>query len=199
MWYKREEQAATVAYGYMMNGGQQIVGGLLAYCFTLIKSPPLGDIPLKSWQAIFITYGCFSVLWGVFVLVYMPDSLMRAKCFTEEDKKLMIERVRSNQTGVQNKRFRKEQMWEALKDPQMYCYMLIAFCTTLPTSGLGAFANIIITGVKFSVLQTQLLAMVLGAYIIIVLLSSTWLVKRTGQNCLTILIYGIPLVAFLNF
>lgn len=122
----------------------------------------------------------------------MPDSPMRAKCFTEEDKKLMVERVRSNQTGVQNKRFRKEQMWEAFKDPQMYCYMLIAFCTTLPTSGLGAFANIIITGFKFSVLQTQLLAMVLGAYIIIVLLSSTWLVKKTGQNCLIILIYVIP-------
>jgi hypothetical protein len=189
MWYKREEQAATVSYWYMMNGGQQIVGGLLAYCFTLIKSPPS---PLKSWQAIFISYGSFSVLWGVFVLIYMPDSPMRAKCFTEEDKKLMIERVRSNQTGVQNRRFRKEQMFEALKDPQMWCYCMIAICTTLPTSGLGAFANIIITGFHFSVLQTQLLAMVLGAYIIIVLLSSTWLVKKTGQNLLIMGIYVAP-------
>jgi MFS family permease len=189
MWYKREEQAATVSYWYMMNGGQQIVGGLLAYCFTLIKSPPS---PLKSWQAIFIGYGSFSVLWGAFVLIYMPDSPMRAKCFTEEDKKLMIERVRSNQTGVQNRRFRKEQMFEALKDPQMWCYCMIAICTTLPTSGLGAFANIIITGFHFSVLQTQLLAMVLGAYIIIVLLSSTWLVKKTGQNLLIMGIYVAP-------
>jgi len=30
LWYKREEQAQTVTYWYMMNGGQQIVGGLLA-------------------------------------------------------------------------------------------------------------------------------------------------------------------------
>jgi sugar phosphate permease len=187
--YKREEQAATVSYWYMMNGGQQIVGGLLAYCFTLIKSPPS---PLKSWQAIFICYGCFSVLWGVFVLIYMPDSPMRAKCFSEEDKKLMIERVRSNQTGVQNKRFRKEQVIEALLDPQMWCYCLIAICTTLPTSGLGAFANIIISGFHFSVLQTQLLAMVLGAYIIIVLLSSMWLVGKTKQNLLIMGIYVIP-------
>lgn len=83
-------------------------------------------------------------------------------------------------------------MIEAFKDPQMYCYMLIAFCTTLPTSGLGAFANIIITGFHFTVLQTQLLAMVLGAYIIIVLLSSTWFVKKTGQNLLVMLVYVIP-------
>ncbi|EHL02653.1 putative Uncharacterized transporter [Glarea lozoyensis 74030] len=192
MWYKREEQAATVTYWYMMNGMQQIVGGLLAYSFSLIKSAPKGNSPLKSWQAIFITYGSFSVLWGIVVLWWMPDSPMRAKCFSEEDKKLMVERVRSNQTGVQNRQFRRYQVVEAFKDPQMYCYCLIAICTTLPTSGLGAFANIIIKGFKFTLLQTQLLAMVLGAYIILVLLSSNWIIKRTGQNVLVMMVYVIP-------
>lgn len=105
----------------MMNGGQQIVGGLLAYCFSLIKTGPL-----KSWQALFMTYGFLSILWGVFVLYWMPDSPMRAKCFTEEEKKLMVERVRSNQTGLQNKKFRAYQIREAFTDPQLYCHMLIA-------------------------------------------------------------------------
>jgi MFS family permease len=187
MWYKREEQAQTVTYWYMMNGGQQIVGGLLAYCFTLLKSGPL-----KSWQAIFITYGCFSILWGCFVLFWLPDSPMRAKCFSEEDKHMMVERVRTNQTGLQNKKFRPEQIKEALLDPQCWCYGGIAFCTTLPTSGLGAFANIIITGFHFTILQTQLLAMVLGAFIILILLSSTWIVKKTGQNLITMGVYVIP-------
>lgn len=114
-----------------MNGGQQIVGGLLAYCFTLIHKGPV-----KSWQAIFITYGCFSVLYGVFVLWWLPDSPMRAKSFSEEDKHLMVERVRSNQTGLQNRTFKPEQVKEALLDLQTWCYCLIQFCTTLPTSGL---------------------------------------------------------------
>ncbi|PQE12587.1 allantoate permease protein [Rutstroemia sp. NJR-2017a BBW] len=170
MWYKREEQAGIVTYWYMMNGAQQIVGGLLAYCFSLIKHGPL-----KSWQAIFIAYGCISFVWGLFILFYMPDSPMRAKCFSENDKKLMVERVRSNQT-----------------DPQMYCYCLIAICTTLPTSGLGAFANIIITGFHFTVLQTQLLAMVLGFYIIIVLMSSHFLVKRYNQSILVMGAFLLP-------
>lgn len=74
----------------------------------------------------------------------------------------------------------------------MYCYCLIAICTTLPTSGLGAFANIIITGFHFTVLQTQLLAMVLGVYIIIVLMSSMWLVNRFKQNVLVMGVYVIP-------
>ncbi|KAL1640822.1 hypothetical protein SLS58_006645 [Diplodia intermedia] len=188
MWYKREEQAQTVTYWYMMNGGQQIVGGLLAYCFTLIPD----SAAIHSWQALFICYGCVSVLWGIFVLFWLPDSPMRAKCFSEDDKRLMIERVRSNQTGLQNKTFRWDHVREAFTDPQLYCYCLIAICTTLPTSGLGAFANIIITGFKFTTLQTQLLSMVLGAYIIIVLLSSTWLVKKTQQNLIIMGVFVIP-------
>ena len=187
--------------------------GFLPTAFSLIKSPPS---PLKSYEAIFITYGCFTVLWGFFVLYWLPgkldihipymaylksstlftdtlvDSPMRAKCFSEEDKKLMIERVRSNQTGLQNKIFRSYQIKEALLDPQIWCYCLIQICTTLPTSGLGSFSQIVISGFHFSILQTQLLAMVLGAVIIITLLTSTWLVKKTHQNLLVMGFYVIP-------
>lgn len=45
----------------MMNGAQQIVGGLLAYCFSLLGQ----DRVITGYQAIFITYGTFSVLWGL--------------------------------------------------------------------------------------------------------------------------------------
>lgn len=187
MWYRRDEQASRVTYWYMMNGAQQIVGGLLAYCFSLIEGGPL-----RSWQWLFLGYGIISVIYGLFVGWWMPDSPMRAKCFTEEDKHLMVERVRDNQTGLQNRQFKKEQVWEALTDPQAWGYALIQLCTTLPTSGLGGFQGIIITGFGFTVLQTQLLAMVLGAYIIIVLLSSVWIVKKTNQNLLCMLGFIIP-------
>jgi MFS family permease len=188
VWYKREEQASRVTYWYMMNGAQQIVGGLLAYCFSLITGGPL-----KSWQVLFLVYGIISVCFGAFVLFWMPDSPMRAKCFSEADKRLMVERVRSNQTGVQNRVFKKYQVYEALKDPQTWCYAGIQFFTTLPTSGLGSFSGIIINGsLGFSVLQTQLLAMVLGVYIIIILLGSAWLVKKYNQNTLTMLGFVIP-------
>lgn len=117
---------------------------------------------------------------------------MRAKCFSEVDKKLMVERVRSNQTGIQNRKFRSYQFKEAVRDPQTYCYMLIGFTTTLPTSGLGAFYNIIINGLHFTVLQTQLLAMVLGTVLIFTLMGSAWLTKKTNQSLITMLVFVIP-------
>ncbi|RSL80347.1 hypothetical protein CEP52_017403 [Fusarium oligoseptatum] len=122
MWYKREEQNARVTYWYMMNAVQQIVGGLLAYCFSLISSGPF-----KSWQWLFLIYGIISVFFGLFVIWYMPDSPMRAKCFSEADKTLMVERVRENQTGLQNRTFKKEQVWDAFRDPQTWCYATIQF------------------------------------------------------------------------
>jgi MFS family permease len=76
IWYKREEQAQVVSYWYMMNGAQQICGGLLAYAFSHIRHPSFkpnpGTASLRSWQAIFITYGSFSFLWGIFVLYWLP-------------------------------------------------------------------------------------------------------------------------------
>jgi MFS family permease len=81
VWYKRDEQAQVVNYWYMMNGAQQIVGGLLAYGFSQIRHPSFvtpagvpqpGTARIRSWQAIFITYGMASFLWGIFVLIRLP-------------------------------------------------------------------------------------------------------------------------------
>jgi MFS family permease len=119
MWYLRSEQASRAVYWYCMNGMQQIVGGLLAYSFSNIPKWS----PIKSWQALFMTYGIITIFWGFFVLWWLPDSPMKAKCFSEEDKKLMVERVRVNQTGLQNRKFRMEQVIEAFKDPQSKSYV----------------------------------------------------------------------------
>ncbi|KAH8549823.1 major facilitator superfamily domain-containing protein [Umbelopsis sp. PMI_123] len=187
MWYTKAENAMTITLWFMMNGLQQIFGGLLAYAFTNITTGPL-----KSWQWLFLSYGIISVIWALFVTWYLPDSPMRAKCFSEEDKKLMVERVRSNQTGLQNRKFRMDQAIDAFKDPQVYCYGLFQLFTTLPQSSIGAFANIIINGLGFSVLNTQLLAMVLGALIMGFPLASAYLVRKYNQTILTMIGFLIP-------
>lgn len=104
----------TKSCRFMMNGLNQILGGLLAFCFSFIPDTS----PISSWQALFMSYGIMTVFWGAFVGWWMPDSPMRAHCFTESDKHLMVERVRRNRTGLQNRKFRKDQVWEVVKDPQ---------------------------------------------------------------------------------
>ncbi|KAH8685423.1 major facilitator superfamily transporter [Tricladium varicosporioides] len=190
IWYKRQEQAGTVIYWYMMNGVQQIIGSLLAFGFSFV--PATGSI--VSWQALFLTYGIITVFWGAFVLYWMPDSPMKAKCFSEEDKKLMVERVRENRTGLQNRKFRKDQVWDAFTDPQVYAFALIQLLTTLPSGGLGAFANIIIKSFGFTTWQTQLLQMVSGVIQITAMLSAVWVDRRFHQTILAMMASVVPTI-----
>ncbi|KAJ5293419.1 uncharacterized protein N7443_009372 [Penicillium atrosanguineum] len=187
-WYKREEQATIVSLWYMMNGLQNILGGLLAFGFSYIPSTS----PIKSWQALFMSYGILTVIWAIFVFYWMPDSPMRAKCFTEEDKRLMVERVRQNQTGLQNRNFRWEQVRDAFTDPQLYAFALIQILTSIPSGGIGAFANIIISSFGYSEWESQLLLMVVGAVTTISLLTAAYLDKLFNQTIYIMIASVIP-------
>lgn len=191
MWYKREEQSGIVIFWYMMNGVNQMVGSLLAFAFSHI---PLSS-PIKSYQALFMSYGIVTVFWGAFVIWWMPDSPMKAHCFSESDKKLMVERVRQNRTGLQNRKFRKDQVWDALTDPQVYGFALIQLFTTLPSGGLGAFANIIIKSFGYTTWQTQLLQTVSGAIQIIAMLSAVYIDRRYKQTLWAMIASVLPTIA----
>ncbi|KAM5350747.1 hypothetical protein ACJ41O_007252 [Fusarium nematophilum] len=190
-WYKKEEQASTIVYWYMMNGLQQILGGLIAFAFSFVPKYS----PIKSWQALFMTYGIATIFWGIFVFFWMPDSPMKAKCWSEEDKKLMVERVRENRTGVQNRIFRKEQIYHAISDPQVYAFALIQICTTLPAGGIGAYANILVKSFGFSTWETQLLQMPIGIVMLTVMLTSAWADRKFKQTILAMMIGLLPTIA----
>lgn len=159
-----------------------------------------------------MSYGILTVIWAIFVFWWMPDSPMRAKCFTEEDKRLMVERVRQNQTGLQNRNFRWEQVRDAFTDPQrmlltlsqtpfkdstlthsiVYAFALIQILTSIPSGGIGAFANIIISSFGYSEWESQLLLMVVGAVTTISLLTSAYLDRLFNQTIYIMIASVIP-------
>jgi hypothetical protein len=107
---------------------------------------------------------------------------MKARCFSEDEKRMMIERVRANETGIQNKTYKTYQMLETIKDPVIWCYVMLQITSTLVIGGLGVFSNLIIASFGFSVLQTQLLNIAQGAVTIIVMIGSATLAQTTGQT-----------------
>jgi hypothetical protein len=119
---------------------------------------------------------------------------MKAKCYTEEEKRLMIERVRHNETGIQNKEYKKYQIIEAISDPFVWCCVLLITVGNLVIGGLGVFSNLIIREFGFTLLQTQLLNIAQGALTIIIMLSSAYVSQKSGQTCLTMILWTIPAV-----
>lgn len=107
---------------------------------------------------------------------------MKAKCFNEDQKRLMVERVRANETGIQNKTFKRYQAVEAITDPVIWCYVMLQLTSTLIIGGLGVFSNLIISSFGFTYLQTQLLNIAQGAVTIVVMIGGATLATTTGQT-----------------
>jgi hypothetical protein len=120
---------------------------------------------------------------------------MKAKCFSEGDKKLLVERVRVNQTGIQNRIFRTSQVKEALLDPQVWAFILIQLFTTLPSGGMGAYAAIVIQSFGYSTWIVQLLQMVTGVIQIIAMLSGVWVERKYKQTIWPSIASVLPTIA----
>lgn len=183
MWYTREEQSMLTALWYCMTGLQLMVGGLMAYGISHYK-----DGIIYPWQLLFMVLGLATVVWAGVIGWYLPDSPMSAKCFSEEDKRLMIERVRHNETGIQNKEYKRHQAMEALTDPFVWCLVLLIVTANLVIGGLGVFSNLIISQFGFTILQTNLLNVAQGVITIIVMVGAAYVSQKWGQTCFTMLV-----------
>ena len=163
------------------------VGGLLAFGISHFTGHDI-----KSWQLLFLVLGLATVVWAVCIGIFLPDSPMRAKCFTEEEKKLMIERVRHNETGIQNKKYKKYQNIEAVTDPFVWCCIGLITIGNLIIGGLGVFSNLIIKQFGFTLLQTQLLNIAQGALTILIMVGSARGAQKWGQTCLVTIVSPPP-------
>ncbi|KAL7414359.1 MFS transporter [Mrakia frigida] len=191
MYYKREEHPKIISYWFGMQAVQLGFAGVLSYGISHITSGPL-----KAWQVLFVIIGGMTVLWGQVIFWFLPDSPMRAKCWTEEEKTLVIERLRTNELGVQNKVFKKEQMIEAFTDPVVWLYILMQTSSFCVVNGIATFSNIIVQdGLGFSTGQTQLLNLAQAAVTLIVYLSSAWLATKYNQTILVMFLYTLPALA----
>lgn len=189
MWYTRQEQQILTSLWYCMFGVQLMVGGLIAFGVSHFN-----DGPIRSWQLLFLVLGLLTCVWACFIGYYLPDSPMKAKCFDEDTKKLLIERVRANETGIQNKKYKKYQIVEALTDPMVWCYVLLQTSSTLIIGGLGVFSNLIIKAFGFTYLQTQLLNIAQGAITIAIMIGSATLATKYQQTCAVMLLWTVPAI-----
>lgn len=68
--------------------------------------------------------------------IFLPDNLKRAKFVTEREKAITVERLRADQTGIENKTFKKEQMIEAFTDPKTWLMFAFNIFCSIPNGGL---------------------------------------------------------------
>lgn len=156
-----------------------------------------------SWQILFLVVGIITISVGILVVFFLPDSPMRCKFLTREEKLWTIERLRANQTGIENKTVKLDQIIECFLDPQTWLLSLLMISSNVPNGAVSSFQATIISGFGYDSKTTALLQLPSGAVSIISVLIATWLASRfeqRGLNVIALLLPGILggcLLAFL--
>ncbi|CAH0055613.1 unnamed protein product [Clonostachys solani] len=191
-WWKREEQPMRITCWYLGNSIGQVCGGLLGYGIAHINS---SSVPNWSW--FFIIFGAITIVYGSFLVYYLPDSPMNARWLSEEDRAMAIERVRSNRTGIDTNVWKWSQFKECITD--IPCWLLVAtfFLDDIPAGGVASFGSIVVKGFGYSTLYSTLLLCPLGVIQAICLLFGGWMTSRF-KNIRTWLIAGCQIPALIG-
>ena len=79
---------------------------------------------IPPYKIVYILLGALAVVVGVVVLIFLPDSPVSARMLTKQERIAALERVRNDQGGTENKKFKKEQVIEALTDIRTWLVVL---------------------------------------------------------------------------
>ncbi|KAJ5212329.1 uncharacterized protein N7498_003975 [Penicillium cinerascens] len=180
MWYKKNEQPKRMGIWYLGTGTASIMGALVAYGLLFYT-----DDQFKSWQIMFLIFGLVTIVVGTCIFVFLPDNPMSSR-LTHAEKVLAIERLRENQTGIENKHFKWRQAVEVFRDPQTYLIAVIVTAMDVPNAAISSFTSLIIKNIGFTTKQTELLNIPNGAISIISILVSTYCAGRYNQRCLCV-------------
>ncbi|KAK1515912.1 uncharacterized protein CCOS01_13110 [Colletotrichum costaricense] len=191
MWYTRREQPIKIGLWYTANGIGITLGGLLGYGIGNIKGA------LASWKYEFIIVGTLCCAWGIVIAVFLPDNPITSSKLTNREKKIIVERLRENQTGVENKTLKLYQVREAFTDYKLYFFFMIALLQAIVNGGTSNFGTLIIKGFKFSTLITAVLQIPYGAIIFIAILACVFINDRLPPNnrCFVLVLFLLPNVA----
>lgn len=71
------------------------------------------------------------------MFIFLPDSPVTAPGLSKREKRMAVERLRENQTGIENKHMKPYQILEAFMDYKLYMFFILGVVCTLPTFPLS--------------------------------------------------------------
>lgn len=159
-YYHREDQGSRTSYWVAFNGLGQIIGGAMAY--GLAKRAD--SLPMAGWKIIFIICGVITIFLGFVFMLVIPDTPFKAWFLNESEKKLIVQRLRKNQQGVGNHKFKSYQFFEALTDVRTWIMFFSSVALNIPNGGIGTFSSLLIKGTMgYDTMMTLLMGLPAGA------------------------------------
>ncbi|KAJ9637381.1 hypothetical protein H2204_004805 [Knufia peltigerae] len=190
MWYKRPEQVSRMGIWYQGTSVGPAISSLASYGFLhYTKSNP--HVHFKSWQILFLVFGLITVVVGIMVVLFLPDNPMKSR-LSNDEKLFIIERVRENQTGIENKRLKTKQLKEVFFSTKTWLLSLIVITTNVPNGAVSSFSSIIISNFGYDEYTTLLLNLPGCAVAFVSVWFGTWWGGRYNSRGTAIIFLIIP-------
>ncbi|KAG1818387.1 major facilitator superfamily domain-containing protein [Suillus variegatus] len=193
MFYTRTEQTLRVGYWSMMLGMAQIISGFISFGTLHIHTSWF-----EPWQWLMVITAIMTMILAILFWFLFPDSPTNAWFLTPDERVKAVQRIKAclltqeNQTGVENKHFKKEQMIEALTDPKTWLFALLAALCNVPASLLNQ-QSLIVVSFGFNYLQTTLLSCIPGVIQILTIFTAVRLAtRRPNSRAYVGAIYFVP-------
>ncbi|KAI9730684.1 MAG: hypothetical protein M1834_005652 [Cirrosporium novae-zelandiae] len=186
MWYKKNEQPLRVGFWYVGTGTGTIIGSLLSFGFQHYRGSSF-----HSWQIMFLVVGLVTITVGIVVVFLLPDNPMKSR-LSHDEKIWAIERLRENQTGIENKRFKPKQALECFQDVKTWLLVVITIASTVPNGAVSSFQATVIKSLGFSSEQTALLSIPSGTIGCISVMGACYCASRFNQRAIFIVLVLLP-------
>ncbi|GAM43494.1 hypothetical protein TCE0_050r18352 [Talaromyces pinophilus] len=173
VWYKHSEQVLRSSIWYSCSGGSLIISPIINYGLGHITGGKL-----HPWQYMYLIAGSVTFIWAILLWWILPSSPQDARGFTNEERILLLERVRGNNAGSENHNIKGRHLKEALLSYQFWCTFALSVLTTTPGGAISTYGSIIFEGMGFSTFESLLLNLPIGGFAIVCILSSGYLGRR---------------------
>lgn len=188
--YTRDEIPTRTGLWFAGNSVGGLVASFLAYGVGHIEDS------LAPWIWMYIILGSLTFVWGVPMLLFLPDSIAKAKFLTIEEREVAARRVVLAGTGTtDNTKWKLNQALECLQDPKTWIIFSMSLLTQIPNGGTQNFGNLVLKSFGFTSLQSTLLVIPASVIAAGTIAGTGWVAGRFRQtNCILIICVVVPAV-----
>ena len=133
------EQSTRSGMWFTSVGFASMLGSILA--FSAYRGHQETNVTYASWRILSLGIGSSTVVWGGCMFLFMAESPIKAKYFSDRERRIAIERLRDNQHGVGSQEFKWDQFRECLLDVRTWIYFLFMVTSQIPVGGIQVFAS----------------------------------------------------------
>ncbi|KAH3666382.1 hypothetical protein WICMUC_005650 [Wickerhamomyces mucosus] len=192
MYWTKDESLKRTGIWVAMAGLSVILGGILSFGFLHVSTG------FANWKILFLFMGILTFLFGIATLWILPDNSTKATFLTEDEKIIVLNHIKSNQTGLENKKFKKDQIKELLfKDKHTWPIFFFTLISMISTGALGTWSVSIIQSFGYSNEISTLLQMPVGASMMIIIITESFICAKYGY--LTLVFFVVQSLSVIGY